>query len=139
MTKLSSFNTLVGETIAPMKFVHKIITFSLISELSIVSLCAKATHAQTNIQQVAAKTCAVMAGQKKLDQQTLQYLQILDEDLADANPVAIALYREVLNQCPKAYVNFQQRKRVNNPFPPGSLINPNPASLVNPNPSPLIP
>ena len=122
-----------------MKFTYKIITFSLISELSIISLYAKATQAQTNIQQVAAKTCAVMAGKRKLDQQTFQYLRILDEDLANANPVALALYRQVLNQCPKAYFNFQQRKRVNNPFPPGSLVNPNPTPLINPKPSPLIP
>jgi len=79
-------------------------------------------HAQTNIPQAAATTCAVMSGQRKADPQALQYLLLLEEDIGEGNPVAIALQREVIKQCPKAFLDFQQRKRVNNPFPPGSLV-----------------
>ena len=71
-----------------------------------------------------------MSGQRKADGQSLQYLLLLDEDLGDANPVALALYREVIKQCPKAYLNYQQRKRVNNPFPPGSLVKQTPTQLT---------
>ncbi|MBW4448485.1 MAG: tetratricopeptide repeat protein [Spirirestis rafaelensis WJT71-NPBG6] len=116
-----------------MKFTQ-IITFSLLGELSISSFIAKTAYAQINIPQMATTTCAVMAGQRKLDRQALQYLSILDDDFADANPVAIALYREVIKQCPKTYLNFQQRKRVSNPFRPGYLVKPNPTPLLNSNP-----
>ncbi len=107
---------------------------SLIGGVSTVSFYAEAVQAQTNIQQITATTCAVMAGQKKPDRQSFQYLLLLDDNEAfgSANPVAIALYKGVLNQCPKAYLNFQHRKRVSNPFPPGSLVNPNPTQLYNP-------
>ncbi len=115
-----------------MKFTQ-IITFSLLGGVSITSLIAETAYAQINIQQVAARTCAVMAGERKLDRQALQYLSILDDDFGDANPVAIALYREVIKQCPKTYLNFQQRKRVSNPFPPGYLVKPNPTQLLNSN------
>lgn len=119
-----------------MKFRNQIVTFSLFGGLSITSLIAETAYAQINIPQVAARTCAVMAGKRKLDRQSLQYLSILDDDFADANPVAIALYREVVKQCPKTYLNFQQRKRVSNPFPPGYLVKPNPTPLLNSNPQP---
>ena len=90
-------------------------------------------QAQSNIPQVAATTCAVMSGQRKLDGQALQYLLLLDDDLV-GNPIAMVLYREVIKQCPKAYLNYQQRKRVSNPYPPGSLVNPNPTPLLTPGP-----
>ena len=54
----------------------------------------------------------------------------MDEDASEANPVAIALHREVLKQCPKAYQEYEQRKRVNNPFPPGSLVTQTPTKLL---------
>lgn len=95
-------------------------------------------HSQNNIQQAVAKTCAVMSGQRKADGQTLQYLMLLDQDAAEANPVAIALHREVVNQCPKAYLDYQQRKKANNPFPAGSLVKQNSTSLVNQNPTSLV-
>jgi hypothetical protein len=88
-------------------------------------------QAQSNIPQVAATACSVMSGQRKLDGQALRYLLLLDADLVD-NPVAIVLYKEVIKQCPKAYLNYQQRKRVSNPYPPGSLVNPNPTPLLAP-------
>lgn len=91
----------------------------------------KTAQGQINIPQVAATTCAVMSGQRKLDGRALQYLLLLDDDLV-GNPVTIVLYREVINQCPKAYLNYQQRKRVSNPFPPGFLVNPNPSPLITP-------
>jgi hypothetical protein len=93
----------------------------------------------SNIQLAAATTCAVMSGQRKADRQSLQYLSLLDQDLADANPVALALYREVNKQCPKAYLKYQQSKRVNNPFPAGSLVKTTPSQLVNSEPGPEFP
>jgi outer membrane protein OmpA-like peptidoglycan-associated protein len=92
---------------------------------------ASLAHAQTNIQQAAATTCAVMSGQRKADRQALQYLLLLDEDVGEVNPVAIALQREVVKQCPKEYLNYQQRKRASNPFPPGSLVKQDPTQLSN--------
>jgi hypothetical protein len=96
-----------------------------------VAVFSSRAQAQTNITQAAAKTCAVMSGQRKADGQAIQYLLLLDEDIGEANPVAIALQREVIKQCPKAFVDYQQRKRVQNPFPPGSLVKQNPTQLVN--------
>jgi hypothetical protein len=96
-----------------------------------IAVFSSRAQAQTNITQAAAKTCAVMSGQRKADGQAIQYLLLLDEDIGEANPVAIALQREVIKQCPKAFVDYQQRKRVQNPFPPGSLVKQNPTQLVN--------
>jgi outer membrane protein OmpA-like peptidoglycan-associated protein len=100
------------------------------SGLSLVLLYGQTAVAQTNIPKIAAATCAVMAGARKADAQTLQYLSLLDQDLGDPNPVALALYREVLKQCPKAYLNYQQRKKASNPFPPGSLVKQEPTQLT---------
>jgi hypothetical protein len=96
------------------------------------SVCLAQT--QNNIQQSAATACAVMSGQRKADGQALQLLLLMDEDVSEANPVAIALHREVVKQCPKAYLDYEQRKRVTNPFPPGSLVKQTPTQLVNPAP-----
>ena len=93
---------------------------------------AEAAQAQINIPQAAATTCAVMAGQRQPDGRSLQYLFLLDEDLGDLNPLALALYREVLRTCPKAYLSFQQRKRANTPYPRGSLLDPNPTPHIDP-------
>jgi hypothetical protein len=82
------------------------------------------------IPEAAKKTCAVLSGDRKPDGQTLQYLTLLDQDLSDPNPVALALLREVNKQCPKAYLNYQQRKRGSNPFPPGSLVKQTPTQLT---------
>jgi hypothetical protein len=114
------------------------------SSLLVVLLLALAAspstaQSQNNIAQSAAATCAVMSGQRKADRQSLQYLSLLDQDLADANPVALALYREVNKQCPKAYLKYQQSKRVNNPFPAGSLVKTTPSQLVNSEPGPEFP
>ncbi|MFZ0320352.1 MAG: hypothetical protein WAL56_14610 [Candidatus Sulfotelmatobacter sp.] len=90
---------------------------------------------QTNIQQSAAIACAVMSGQRKADSQALHYILLADEDASEGNPVAIALHREVVKQCSQAYLNYQQRKRATNPFPPGSLVKQTPTQLtVNPTP-----
>jgi hypothetical protein len=95
-------------------------------------LCGKAAQAQTaaDIATAVNKTCAVMSGQQKVDGQTLQLLLLLDEDLADPNPVALALYRGVLHQCPKAYLAYEQRKRANNPFANAPLVKGTPTSLT---------
>jgi hypothetical protein len=85
---------------------------------------------QTNIQQSAATSCAVMSGQRKADGHALQLLLLMDEDISEANPVAIALHREVLQQCPKAYQDYEQWKRVNNPFPAGYLVKDTPTQLL---------
>lgn len=90
--------------------------------LSLASFCSEDAQGQINIPQAAVKTCEAMSGKSKPDGQALQYLSLLDQDLGDSNPVALALYREVIKQCPKDYVNYQQRKRTGNPFPPGYLV-----------------
>ncbi|OUL24007.1 hypothetical protein BV378_20480 [Nostoc sp. RF31YmG] len=119
-----------------MKITHLMMVLSWISGLSTVTLYPKTAQAQINIQQIATKTCAVMAGQQKPDRQSFQYLLLLDDDEAfgSGNPVAFALSQAVLKQCPQAYLNFQQRKRVSNPFAPGSLVKPNSTQLYHPEP-----
>jgi hypothetical protein len=89
-------------------------------------------RAQTavDISAAAGKACAVMSGQAKADPQTLQYLLMLDEDMADANPVATALYRDVLQQCPKAYIAYEQRLRAQNPFANSGLVKQTPTNLT---------
>src|SRR5882757_5917676 len=101
------------------------------SSLLAVLLLAVTASANAQISQAADTTCAVMSGQRKADRQALQYLLLLDEGAGERNPVAIALQREVIKNCPKAYLNYQQRKRGSNPFPAGSLVNPG-GALVNP-------
>jgi len=54
----------------------------------------------------------------------------MDEDLADANPVALGLYRGVVHQCPKAYLSYEQRLHSHNPFANGSLLG-HPTQLTN--------
>src|SRR5579863_7569948 len=82
------------------------------------------TYAQTaaDVATAVTKTCAVMSGQQKADSQALHLLLLLDEDLADANPVAVALYRGVVHQCPKAYLAYEQRLRRGNPFANSGLV-----------------
>jgi hypothetical protein len=88
------------------------------------------THA--DIVAAAANSCAVMAGTQKADSRTLQYLLLLDEDMGEANPVALALYHQVVTECPKAYLGYEQRKRASNPFPPGYLTSGKTTSLTGP-------
>lgn len=116
-----------------MKITHLMMAFSLIYGGSTVGLYAETAQAQINIQQIATKTCAVMAGQQKPDRQSFQYLLLLDDDEAfgSGNPVAFALSQAVLKQCPQAYLNFQHRKRGSNPFAPGVLVKPNPTQIYN--------
>jgi hypothetical protein len=76
-----------------------------------------------DISVMAAESCAVMSGQTKADSRTLQYLLMLDEDMADANPVAIALFHDVVHECPKAYLSYEQRLRTQNPFAAHPLVN----------------
>jgi len=92
---------------------------------------------QANIQQSAAIACAVMSGQRKADGQALQLLLWMD-DIGEANPVMIALHREVLKQCNQAYLDYEQRKRAANPFPPGSLVNQTSTPLVTQTPTQLV-
>jgi hypothetical protein len=89
-----------------------------------VVLAADRVRAQTpaDMQAAISKTCAVMSGERKPDPQALQLLLLLDGDMADANPVEIGLYRGVLQQCPKAYLGYEQRLRAHNPFANGSLV-----------------
>ncbi|MBV9717791.1 MAG: hypothetical protein JOZ77_00585 [Candidatus Eremiobacteraeota bacterium] len=99
--------------------------FGVAAAILAATLCgARIAQAQTAADVAAAvdKTCAVMSGERKADSQTLQYLLLLDEDLADANPVAVALYRGVVHQCPKAYLSYEQRKRTSNPFANSGLV-----------------
>jgi hypothetical protein len=98
--------------------------------LLVVAGSAGLAQAQTNIQKSAAIACGVMSGQRKADGQSLQLLLLMDEDVSEGNPVAIALHREVLGQCPKAYLDYEQRKRTSNPFPAGSLVKQAPTQLL---------
>jgi hypothetical protein len=63
-----------------------------------------------------------MSGERKPDANAVQLLLLLDDDLADGNPLAIALYRGVVRSCPKAYLSYEQRLRTHNPFANGSLV-----------------
>jgi hypothetical protein len=116
------------------KSLLKALGMILVSGWSVFSTScpAAAAQAQLNIPQAAETTCAVMTGHQRPDGRALQYLLLLDEDLADLNPIAIALYREVIKQCPKAYLGFEQRKRANSPYSRGSLLNSNPTPLLDP-------
>lgn len=91
--------------------------------LLIVAATVTSMHAQIDISQAANTACAVMSGQRAADRQTLQLLLLVDEGPRENNPVAAALQRQVLKDCPKTYQNYQQRKRGSNPFPAGSLVN----------------
>ena len=75
-----------------------------------------------DISAAAAQACAVMSGQAKPNSRTLQYLLMLDEDMADANPVALALFHDVVHECPKAYLSYEQRLRSQNPFAAHPLV-----------------
>ena len=114
------------------KYMFQVLGMIMVSGLSVfsTSLPVQAAQAQINIPQAAATTCAVMAGQQKPDGRSFQYLLLLDEDLADLNPLALALYREVARQCPKAYLGFEQRKRTTSPYSRGSLLTPTPTPLL---------
>lgn len=88
--------------------------------LTLVSVVGRECLAQqTNIQQMALTTCSVMAGQRQSDGRSMQYLLMLND--AD-NPISEAFTQEVIRQCPRTYIEFMQRTRRNNPYPPGSLL-----------------
>lgn len=74
---------------------------------------------QANIQDMALTTCSVMAGQRQPDGRSMQYLLMLNDS---DNPISEAFTQEVIRQCPRTYIEFMQRTRTNNPYPPGSLL-----------------
>jgi tetratricopeptide (TPR) repeat protein len=84
---------------------------------------AQAQATAQDIQQVGRKVCSFMGGRSKPDRQILLIItNVLEQDLADVNPVSLALNRYVLKNCPKDYLAYQQRKRKNNPFAKNPLI-----------------
>ncbi len=87
-------------------------------------LAPQAAGAQTaaDLNAAVGSVCAVLSGQQKPDSRTLQYILLMDEDLADPNPVALGIYRGVVHQCPKAYLAYEQRKRTRNPFANSPLV-----------------
>jgi tetratricopeptide (TPR) repeat protein len=96
---------------------------------------AQATY--QDIQQMAKKVCAVMGGRAKPDPQTIALItKVLEQDLADPDPVSQLLNRYVLAGCPKDYLAYQQRKRRNNPFAKNPLIVNTGGTLVNGNNDP---
>ena len=113
-------------------YMFQVLGMIMVSSVSVFSTSfpVQAAQARINIPQAAATTCAVMAGQQKPDGRSLQYLLLLEEDLAELNPIALALYREVTRQCPKAYLGFEQRKRTNSPYSRGALLTPTPTPLL---------
>ena len=72
--------------------------------LLVVAAGAGLAQAQTNLLKSAAIACGVMSGQPKADAQSLQLLLLMDEDASEGSPVAIALHREAVRQCPKAFL-----------------------------------
>ena len=97
----------------------------LVNSLSVFisAIPAQAQATAQDIQKVGSKVCSVMAGRSKPDRQTLLVMtNVLDEDLADLNPISLALNRYVLKNCPKDYLVYQQRKRQNNPYKKNPLI-----------------
>ncbi len=91
--------------------------------------CARAQTA-ADLSAAVGNVCAVLSGQQKPDSRTLQYLLLMDEDMADANPVALGLFRGVVHQCPKAYLAYEQRKRSSNPFANSGLTKGTPTQLT---------
>ena len=100
--------------------------------LALAAICTPPARAQTatQIAVAASKTCAVMSGERKPDGRSLQLLLLLDEDMGEANPVSMALYHDVIRECPKVYLGYEQRKRAHNPFAPGSLVKQSPTQLT---------
>jgi tetratricopeptide (TPR) repeat protein len=97
----------------------------LVNSLSvfIYTLPARSQATAQDIQKVGRKVCDVMAGKSQPDRQTFLILtSVADQDLADVNPIYLALNRYVLKNCPKDYLAYQQRKRQNNPFKKNPLI-----------------
>jgi tetratricopeptide (TPR) repeat protein len=91
---------------------------------------AQATY--QDIQQMTKKVCAVMGGRAKPDPQTIALItKVLEQDLADPDPVSQLLNRYVLAGCPKDYLAYQQRKRRSNPFAKNPLIVQTGVPLVN--------
>lgn len=100
---------------------------------------AQAQATYQNIQQMGKKVCSFMGSRSKLDGRTLMIMtQILEQDLADPNPVSLALNRYVLQNCPKDYLTYQQRKRRNNPFAKNPLIVQTGVPLISGNSTPLL-
>ncbi len=106
---------------------------SVAAFLGLAIIGSRPASAQTaaDISAAASKACAVMSGQTKPDSRTLQYLLMLNEDMADANPVAMALFRDVLHECPKAYLSYEQRMRAQNPFAAHPLVKQTSTQLTN--------
>ncbi|MGR4065319.1 MAG: hypothetical protein ACLQPV_07695 [Vulcanimicrobiaceae bacterium] len=106
------------------------LAFASFGVLAVFSATGARAQTAADIATAVNKSCAVMSGEQKPDSQSLQLLLMLDEDLADANPVATALYRGVVHQCPKAYLAYEQRKRASNPFANSQLVSGTQTSLT---------
>ncbi len=106
------------------------LAFASFGVLAVFSATGARAQTAADIAAAVNKSCAVMSGEQKADSQSLQLLLMLDEDLADANPVATALYRGVVHQCPKAYLAYEQRKRASNPFANSQLVSGTQTSLT---------
>lgn len=106
------------------------VAIAAIFVLSVMPMQIAHGQGYNSISLMVAKTCDVMSGKRELDGQTLQYLIMLDSfDLN--NPIGTMFRQQVIQTCPKDYLAYQQRKRVHNPFPPGSLIKKEPTPLIN--------
>jgi hypothetical protein len=128
-TSRSSGEAYVEPEGAAMRQFSNAVVMALAAAFFFLPVAAKAQTA-ADVAAAVNNMCAVMAGQTKADSRTLQYLLLLDEDMGEANPVSLALYRGVLHQCPKAYVAFEQRKRASNPFANSGLTKGSPTQLT---------
>jgi tetratricopeptide (TPR) repeat protein len=81
-------------------------------------------EAEIDIQKAADKACAFMSGRQRLDPEILQLLEkvTLGVDVGNYNQIAIDLDKQLLKQCPKAYITFQQRNIINNPLVKNNLL-----------------
>jgi tetratricopeptide (TPR) repeat protein len=104
-----------------MKSTSPILTLSAIALLnSIFYIYPKTALAEDefDIQKAADKACAFMSGHQRLDPEILQIIEkaTLGVDVGNYNQIAIDLDKQLLKQCPKAYITFQHRNIINNPL-----------------------
>jgi tetratricopeptide (TPR) repeat protein len=126
-----------------MKSTRLIFILRAIALLNIVYSCyPKTVLAEIDIQQAADKACAVMSGQQRLDPEIFQLLEkaSLGTQVGDYSKIAIDLDQQLLKQCPKAYLSFQQRNIINNPLLKNNLLQSiNPLATPPENPSAILP
>jgi hypothetical protein len=93
-----------------------------IASCAVFFLSAGNAQTQSPMSIAVKKTCDVMAGKRKLDGQTLQYLMMMQGGIDVDNPIEMVFQQQVVRTCPRDYIAFEQRKRAHNPYAAGSLV-----------------